>query len=456
MRATLLLFGVLLHTATSGYAAVLDSPKHGALVSGIGFISGWKCEAGTITVRVDGGAAIPVAMGMPRADTRPHCGDTDNGFIVQYNWNWLGEGRHSIIAYDDGVSFAGGTFTVGSTGEEFLTGISPHCEIPDFPTPGEVGLFAWNESTQHLELATVRSPSETGSGTPLRQSKLYWPHDTGIRRANLDGSQRETIVPREPNTAHFSQLAVDPTRGKLYWRAYHNDRYDIQRANLDGSQVETLVSVNSASLYNPAVAPHEGHLYWIMDTNSTQEIRRANLDGSQVETIIRATRNFSNGLEFYQLLIAGNHLYWRASQKMREEGKRQRELRRANLDGSAVEILFTIQATWRWRWVRDIAVDPTGGKVYWTTGGDLWRANLDGSDQEAIVKSLEAPNTYDEEDIIDGPDDLVVDPTAGKLYWTTDDRPQQIRRANLDGSQQEILFELEEREWATGFVLIHP
>ena len=138
-------------------ARVLESPANGAFVSGIGFISGWKCDAGNITVRLDGGGHIPLATEQPRADTRLACGPVHNGFITQVNWNYLGAGTHTAVAYDDGVEFARSTFTVGSTDEEFLRGVEAECLVPDFPTPGENGRFVWNESTQHLELAEAGS-----------------------------------------------------------------------------------------------------------------------------------------------------------------------------------------------------------------------------------------------------------------------------------------------------------
>ena len=140
---------------------VLESPAHGSSLSGIGFISGWKCDGGTITVTIDGGGHIPVATGQPRADTRPACGTTDNGFITQINWNHMGDGEHTAVAYDDGVKFASATFTVVTTGEEFLSGVEAQCTIPDFPAPGEEARFIWNESTQHLELAEVGESEDT-------------------------------------------------------------------------------------------------------------------------------------------------------------------------------------------------------------------------------------------------------------------------------------------------------
>ena len=155
---------------TAAQAVLLESPAQGAIVSGLGFISGWKCNAKKITVQVGGFTHRPVAMGQPRADTRRACGTENNGFILQYNWNLLGDGTHFVRAYDDGVEFARATFRIGTTGEEWLEDVEAEVVVPDFPAPGENGRFVWNESTQHLELVEAGSyvqvpdsPSETPS-----------------------------------------------------------------------------------------------------------------------------------------------------------------------------------------------------------------------------------------------------------------------------------------------------
>ena len=137
------------------WAANLESPAKQAVVSGIGFIAGWKCDANNITVTIDGGDHISVAMGQPRADTRPVCGTTNNGFIQQINWALLGDGTHEAVAYDNGVEFDRATFTVGSTGEEFLKGAGGRQLLGNFPEPGETTVLEWNESTQHFEIREV-------------------------------------------------------------------------------------------------------------------------------------------------------------------------------------------------------------------------------------------------------------------------------------------------------------
>ncbi|MCE2486031.1 MAG: hypothetical protein J4F42_11005 [Desulfurellaceae bacterium] len=157
----LLVCGLLVLTSTLAHAATLESPAPGANVSGLGYIGGWKCHHGEVTVRIDGGGPIRMATRMPRADTQSACqGATDNGFIAQFNWAFLADGSHTAVAYDNGVEFARSTFTVATFGEEFVMGAQGECMIEDLPSPDETAHFRWNESTQHLELV--------GDGTEIQ------------------------------------------------------------------------------------------------------------------------------------------------------------------------------------------------------------------------------------------------------------------------------------------------
>ena len=152
---------VLLSPALTRAQSALDIPGNGNTLSGIGVISGWKCQAaGDITISLDAGDPIPAAYGFPRGDTASECGDDGhNGFFSFFNWAILGDGTHTAVAYDNGVEFARSTFTVVTSGEEFLIGASGECTIPAFPAPGETARFAWNQSTQHLEMVSVQARS---------------------------------------------------------------------------------------------------------------------------------------------------------------------------------------------------------------------------------------------------------------------------------------------------------
>lgn len=144
------------------HSAALENPGKGLSYSGIGVISGWKCEAeGALTVVFNGdGTHLPLLYGSERSDVRDAgaCDSADVGFVTLWNWAELGEGEHTAVAYDNGVEFARSTFTVASLGEAFVRGASGECTIEDFPSTGESATFTWNQNTQHLELIP-ESPS---------------------------------------------------------------------------------------------------------------------------------------------------------------------------------------------------------------------------------------------------------------------------------------------------------
>ena len=144
---------------------VLEIPGNGVTLSGVGVISGWKCEAeGDITISLNAGESIPATYGLPRADTSGVCdNDGNNGFFSYTNWGNLGDGEHTAVVYDNGVEFGRSTFTVATLGEAFVRGASGILSAPlplDFPAPGEAATFAWNQATQHLELVSEPPPLE--------------------------------------------------------------------------------------------------------------------------------------------------------------------------------------------------------------------------------------------------------------------------------------------------------
>jgi hypothetical protein len=104
---------------------------------------------------------------------------------------------------------------------------------------------------------------------------IYWtnmgiPHrnDGSIERADLDGANRRFIIP-EGGTFTPKQLHLEKRSGKLYWSDREGMR--VMRANLDGSQIETLIQAGEgeADRHDPsnwcvgiAVDPMRGQIYW--------------------------------------------------------------------------------------------------------------------------------------------------------------------------------------------------
>lgn len=157
-----LCLGLVVLAPSLAHAAALDIPGRGTTLSGIGVISGWKCEAnGDLTIRFNGGDLIPLLYGSERGDVRNAgaCPDLDVGFVAVMNWGELGDGEHTAVAYDNGVEFARSTFTVVTTGAAFRTDLEGEWTIQHFPDPGDTARFVWNTSTQHFELVSVRTRS---------------------------------------------------------------------------------------------------------------------------------------------------------------------------------------------------------------------------------------------------------------------------------------------------------
>ena len=106
-------------------------------------------------------------------------------------------------------------------------------------------------------------------------------------------------------------------------------------------------------------------------------------------------------------------------------------IKRADLDGGAVEILVTVPPR---EGLTDIALDPANGKMYWTVPNNRYivRANLDGSGRETVITSE-----------FGRPHHVSLDVPGGKIYWTDEGIfpvPNSIRRANLDGTNVETLI----------------
>ena len=157
---------VALSVAAVTRAATLEIPGPNSIQSGIQLISGWKCEAtGPLTIRFDGGNAIPLLYGSERGDTRKPEGPCDNantGFIAIMNWGNLGDGEHTAVVYDNGVEFDRSTFTVVTTGVEFLRDVTGSGTAT--LSNGQRATLEWSEASQGF-VATGFTPPPVSDGT---------------------------------------------------------------------------------------------------------------------------------------------------------------------------------------------------------------------------------------------------------------------------------------------------
>ena len=256
--------------------------------------------------------------------------------------------------------------------------------------------------------------------------KMYWADKDAhqIGRANLDGSGAEVLINAEDKPL---AVAVDVANGKVYYSDKDGDK--IRRANLNGTGVEDLITSGLGKVEGVALDVAGGKMYWA--DKDGKKIARANLDGSGAEVLINA--------EDKPLAVAldlGNG-------KIYYTDKDGDKIRRANLNGTSVEDLITTGLGK----VEGIALDVSGGKMYWADKDKkrVRRANLNGTGVEDLINSLGAQDLITTG--LGKVEGIALDETGGKMYWADKDA-HKIGRANLDGSSVEDLISAEDKPLA--------
>jgi hypothetical protein len=223
--------------------------------------------------------------------------------------------------------------------------------------------------------------------------------------------------------------------GRLFLLELSDDR--IVSLKSDGSDRQVIVT---GCRYPDGIAVDgaAGHIYWTnmgVPKVNDGSIERADLDGRNRITIVPQGGTFTP--KQIQLEKKSRKLYWCDREGMR--------VMRADLDGSDIETLVdTSQGDPRpgpdaSKWCVGVAVDPDGGKVYWTQKGPdnagmgrLCRAGID------VPTGQTASNRADIEVLYDGlpePIDLDLDANNRVMYWTDrGDAPRgnTVNRAPMD------------------------
>jgi len=231
-------------------------------------------------------------------------------------------------------------------------------------------------------------------------SHIYWTNmgsspsvnDGSIERADLDGGNCRIIVPQGV-TYTPKQIHLEKDAGKLYWCDREGMR--VMRANLDGSQVETLVETGRGDkdrrdqtrwCVGTTVDPKLGKIYWTQkgpDNAGLGRIFRANIDIPKGES---PTNRSDIEVLFDQLPepidleldLANRVLYWTD----RGDPPRGNTVNRAPIDKKAVpEILITHLMEGI-----GIALDVPGNRMFVTDfAGSVYSADLDGKNERNFL-----------------------------------------------------------------------
>ena len=244
--------------------------------------------------------------------------------------------------------------------------------------------------------------------SPVNGLVMYWT-DTGseesIRRANLDGSGQQIIV---PGIAANGGIALDLINGHVYWAQASTGGAQsgvVRRANLDGSNIETLLTgLNSPQ--SIALDVINKQIYLSLSSDFVN-IQRSNFDGTNLTDLVSGIGNPRD----IELDLFNGHIYW--------SDVTSKTIRRSTLAGSNVTNVVTGD------FPLFISLDVTNGNIYWVEGANdkIQRSSLDGSNITDIVTS----NT--------GIGRLALDINNSQIYWTTAGiSPSGIRRSNFDGT----------------------
>lgn len=270
-------------------------------------------------------------------------------------------------------------------------------------------------------LALFVVPGLAGTATSQTASRVYWTEWYSynaemcrIARADVDGSNVETILDGFVEPVGVKDLVIDSNAGKLYFA--NRSVGLIERSNLDGSARETVVEgVNPIGMDLDVPG---GKIYWADYTYSNPRIRRADLDGTDVEDLASATAGCS--LEGIVLDLAARHVYF--AERMTQH------IKRCNMDGGGTVLILAC-----WEGVghpRGLAL--ANGRIYWASDVSIYSATLAGDDVQPLVT-----------DLPDKPYMLELDAEAGKLYWVTGSSYGNglVQRINLNGTGLETLVE---------------
>src|SRR5262252_7923394 len=225
-----------------------------------------------------------------------------------------------------------------------------------------------------------------GIGVDSEAGHIYWTNmgvpplnDGSIERADLDGGNRKVIVPQ--GVTHTpKQIHLDKENGKLYWCDREGMR--VMRANLDGSQVETLVERGRGDkdqldetrwCVGITIDPKLGKIYWTQKGATKGGlgcIFRANIEIPKGET----PTNRSD----LELDLANRILYWTD----RGDPPRGNTVNRVPIDTKAdPEIVVTHLMEGI-----GISLDVPGNRMFVTDfAGSVYSADLDAKNERNFL-----------------------------------------------------------------------
>lgn len=262
-----------------------------------------------------------------------------------------------------------------------------------------------------------------------RLTPLYWLNTNNgtIHWGDRGGLSSSTVV----SYIHRGQ-DIATGGGYLYWTTEDT----LYRANYDGTGKEAIAT-NQKGLYSVSVDTELGKVYWtclpsppLTDLDWDGSVKRANLDGSAVERL-KTYESSSTSFAWWIRCDGDGERYYFSTDNYGVVGPKR------------VESTASSGGTFEWTFVHEfVPHDVTGYPgsaysmaldvgdlpayyVYWTTGDAIMRCKVDGSGKTTVIDGLRSARG------------VAVDLIEGKMYWSDSEG---IHRAELDGAQAELIY----------------
>ena len=251
--------------------------------------------------------------------------------------------------------------------------------------------------------ATVKNDGNTAS---TRTAVEFYRSDDNTLNSRDTSIGTETVSAiAAGRTSQVSHTLTAPnTAGDYYYGACVGDNISSDACAVIKI---TVVAVLLSEFQRPP-------MYWV-NAGALERLVGANISGlvSNVENARHIAVDVANG-----------KIYW-----TEQTGNRSGRIRRANLNGANIELVKNLTSV-----PRGLTIDTVNKKLYLTNSwGKVQRMNLNGSGfQPDLVVNLTSPSG------------VAVDPAGGKVYWIeqTGDRSGRLQRANLDGTDVELVKQL--------------
>ncbi len=226
-----------------------------------------------------------------------------------------------------------------------------------------------------------------------------------IWAANMDGSGTPSVLFTGAGPGSSGPVGIDwdTSAGELFWGTGNNE--ELWKGNADGSGAPSMVygSTGSFGETHGVAVDGAGTVFF---TRQWEGLWSGATDGSGAAMIYGGDPTSIEYDPAGDLLYVGSYF--------------NSDIRVAAADGSSSTTLYTASE------VRDLAIDPAGGTIYWVDLDNIWAAPIDGSGTPAVLFGDMGGNLRT----------IDFDPATGTLFLGEFDTPSgdMIWTANADGT----------------------